>query len=226
MWMIRIFQSVILGVLITFPAIAETPILRIGTHLRTSDGSSYLQFQTAEDAIRVLNNDLRLFVNSVDDCTALLTVPAGQEDARDSLRQTTVIIQKLRILCWALFQVPSRSVFSPADDADRMTPDIMWTIMRYVTRLESLSDANFKTFLSFPEGAITCRNVWQCRLVRPDEAEHTNDIPEQMVGYELIFAIGDTRFVMVTQMIYGRAGFMYGVRLEGGEVVEVFPVLG
>ena len=223
--MIRVFQSVILGVLITFPAIAETPMLRIGTHLRTSDGSSYLQFQTAEDAISVLNNDLRLFVNGVDDCTALLTVPAGQEDARDSLRQTTVIIQKLRILCWALFQVPSRSVFSPADDADRMTPDIIWTIMRHVTRLESLSDANFKAFLSFPEGAITCRTMWRCRLVRPDEPEHSGDSPEQMVDYDLILATGNTRFVMVTQMIYGRAGFVYGVRMEAGRVVEVFPVL-
>ncbi len=223
--MIRIFQSVILGVLITFPAIAETPILRIGTHLRTSDGSSYLQFQTAEDAISVLNNDLRLFVNGVDDCTALLTVPAGQEDARDSRRQTTVIIQKLRILCWALFQVPSRSVFSPADDADRMTPDIIWTIMRHVTRLESLSDANFKAFLSFPEGAITCRTMRRCRLVRPDEPEHSGDSPERMVDYDLILATGNTRFVMVTQMIYGRAGFVYGVRMEAGRVVEVFPVL-
>jgi len=223
--MIRILESVILWVLITFPAIAETPILRIGTHLRTSDGSSYLQFETAEDAISVLNNDLRLFVNNVDDCTALLAVPAGHENARDSLRETTVIIQKLRILCWALFQVPSRSVFSPADDADRMTPDIIWTIMRQVTRLESLSDANLKTFLSFAEGEITCRNVWQCRLVRPDEPEHTDDIPEQMVDYEFILATGDMRFVMVTQMIYGRAGFVYGVLMEAGRVVKVFPVL-
>jgi hypothetical protein len=47
------------------------------------------------------------------------------------------------------------------------------------------------------------------------------------VDFELIMSTNDERFILVTQMVYGRSGFVYGVRWRDsqgrGEVISIFP---
>jgi hypothetical protein len=222
-------RTKILLLLLSFAVVssvsAEVPVLRLGSELYDINDHPLSEGADLREIVERLESILPVWVDDDRSCPELLVTPLGQERGRDHTRNTQVAIQSIRVNCWALFNVTSFDGIIPADDTDRMTPEIIWTIMRHAMRLQSESDANLKAFLGFAEGAIACRNAWRCRLVRPDEPEHTSDSPEQMVDYDLILATGNTRFVMVTQMIYGRAGFVYGVRMEAGRVAEVFPVL-
>jgi len=80
-----------------------------------------------------------------------------------------------------------------------------------------------QTLVTFTDGEITCTDQERCRLSLLDG----KNPPEQSVDFDLIMATGDERFILVTQSIYGRSGFVYGVRWResenGGEVVSIFP---
>ena len=53
--------------------------------------------------------------------------------------------------------------------------------------------------------------------------------PEQSLEFDLILAMADKRFIRVVQMVYGRAGFVYGVHWhdtgDSDAVISIFPDL-
>ena len=119
---------------------------------------------------------------------------------------------------------PATQVAAAGPD-DRITTAMIHGIVANARRLSADNEDWAKTLMAFPGGEIACKSLWQCRLSLPDG----RDPPEQSLDFELIMAKGDERFILVTQMVYGRSEIVYGLHWRegdgGGEVVEIFPEL-
>lgn len=168
---------------------------------------------------------MQLFVRGVDDCQALVAIPPGQENARDALRETSTIVQWIRVECWTLLQADPQARVTSTGLADRITPGMIHGIMDYSRKLAEANTEWSQTLFRFPGGEITCADEWRCLLSLPDG----NNPPDQSLEFDLILATGDERFVKVTQLFRGQSGFVYGVRWRetegGGAVNAIFPEL-
>ena len=95
--------------------------------------------------------------------------------------------------------------------------------MAYAEKLSAGNEQWAKALTTFLGGVITCMHDERCLLSLPDG----NNPPDESVLFEFILAKEDERFILVTQLYRGRAGFVYGIRwrktLRGGEVVALIP---
>lgn len=163
-------------------------------------------------------------IQGFEDCSEIVAGPIYDGKPRDTLRDTWTGIQTFRVGCWALLMQSPEAQVSPATEADRITPEMINGIMAYNRKLSLGSEKWLKLLLDFPKGEIACKTVWRCRLSRLDGQTP----PEQSVDFELMIATESDRYVMVVQMIYGRTGYVYGVRwhegASGGEILMIFPI--
>ena len=166
---------------------------------------------------------MQIFVHDVDDCRDLIAIPPGKEHGRDPTRETSTIIQSIRIECWATLQANPEARLTSATLTDRIAPEMIQHIMANSFRLATSDEECSKVLIKFSGGELVCKNAWRCRLSLPDGRSP----PEQSLDFEVIFALGDETFIIVTQMIHGRSGFVYGIHWHhspgGGEVVAIFP---
>lgn len=168
---------------------------------------------------------MQLFVKGFDDCPAIVAGPLESATPRDTLRDTWTVIQTLQVECWAVLQVDPATPVTEAGPADRITPAMMHAIMVNADRLSAGDEEWARTLMTLPGGDITCKDDWRCGLSLPDG----RNPPEQSLGFDLIMALADERFIRITQMVYGRSGFVYGVHWRdtegGGAVISIFPNL-
>lgn len=162
-------------------------------------------------------------IQGFEDCAEIVTGPIYDGKPRDTLRDTWTVIQTFRVGCWALLMQSPEALVTPVTEADRITPEMIDGIMAHNRKLSLGSEEWAKALLDFQGGEIACKTVWRCRLSRLDGQTP----PEQSVDFELMIATEDDHYIRVVQMIYGRTGFVYGVRwhesASGGEVLMIFP---
>lgn len=72
-------------------------------------------------------------------------------------------------------------------------------------RLSAEDEEWAKVLMAFPGGEIACRDGEGCRLSLQDG----RNPPEQSLDFDLIMATQGVWFIIVTQMVYGRSGFVY-----------------
>ncbi len=225
MWRTNLPILVLVLGLIASVAAAETASVRLGPHFRAADGDKFLDRNFMSEVLVQIASDMQLFVHDVDNCRDLIAIPPGKEHGRDPTRQTSTIIQSIRVECWTVLQADPSAQVTPAAAVDRIDPGMIRGVMKHVGQMGLMGEKWARTFMSFSEGEITCKDAWRCRLSLPDGRSP----PERSLDYNLIMAMGDERFIMVTQMVHGRSGFVYAVRWrgnrDGGEVISIFPDL-
>ncbi|WP_284164200.1 hypothetical protein [Frigidibacter sp. SD6-1] len=199
--------------------------VRLGQHFRDVAGYQMHGFGNVATVLERQSLGVEAFVREARDCRDLLAIPQGKEHGYDTLRETYAVIQSIKVECWVMSHVDPGVLTTPTEATDLITPAMIRGIMANARNLSAANEDWAKTLLDFSDGEIACRDKERCRLERPDGKKP----PEQSVGFELVLARGDERFIRVIQMIYGRSGFVYGVRWReaggGGEVVAVFPEL-
>lgn len=188
-------------------ALAETATAHLGAHFRAADGRPFQDFGSVSEVLDQLKLDMQLFVKGFDDCPAIVAGRIESATPRDTLRDTWTVIQTLQVDCWAVLQVDPAVPVAAAGPADWITPEMMRGVMENAERLSAGDELWRQTLTSFPGGDITCKDAERCRLSLPDG----RNPPEQSLEFDLILAMADERLIRVVQMVYGRAGFVYGV---------------
>ncbi|WP_124088502.1 hypothetical protein [Pseudogemmobacter humi] len=208
---------------LTSVAVAETGTVRIGAHFFPTSGHRYQSLHSVSEIQDQLNSDMQQFVTGFAGCPAIVEGPLDFGKPRDPLRDTSTIIQSIRVWCWAILQTDHAAQVSASGPGAGITTELIHGIMANAQMLAAEDEDWSQTLVTFSGGEITCTDQERCRLSLPDG----KDPPEQSVDFELILATGDERFILVTQAIYGRSGFVYGVRWrehqDGGEVISIFP---
>lgn len=203
--------------------LAETASVRLGRHFLDVVGRPFHRLGSLTEVLEMLNLGTQLFVRDVYDCRGLTAVPPSKEHGRDGLRDTYTIIQSIKVECWAILQIDPEARIAVAGPADQITPDMIHGIMAYAEKLSAGNEEWAKALTTFLGGVITCKHEERCLLSLPDG----NNPPDESVLFKFILAKEDERFSLVTQMVYGRSGFVYGIRwretLSGGEVIAIFP---
>lgn len=221
-WLAGIFAAC---VCLTSSALAETGNVRLGVHFYPTPERRYQNLHSMSEIQDRLKFDMQQFVTGFNDCPAIVGGPIEGGIPRDHLRDTWTVIQSISVWCWATLQIDPAAQVIASGPTDRITPDLIHGVMGYAEMLSAGSQNWSQTLMTFPGGEIACKDEWRCRLSLPDG----RNPPERSLDFDLIMAIGDERFVMVTQMVHGRSGFVYGVRWRatkgGGEVVSIFPDL-
>lgn len=204
-------------------SLAETGSVRFGTYLRDAGGQPLQMQSVVSDVLKRLSSDIQLFVAGIDGCTDLVATPLGSGTPRDNLRDTWTVIQTIRAQCWALSQLDDKALVSGFHTSDRITLAMVHGIIAHAKRLSDKDEEWAKVLMTFSGGEIACRDNEWCRLSRLDG----RNPPEQSLDFQLIIATQDIRFIIVTQMVYGMSGFVYGMMWrEAGttaEVVSIFP---
>lgn len=132
----------------------------------------------------------------------------GNGTPRDSLRDTWTVIQTIRVECWAMLQLDGNAPVTAFASDDRVRPTMIHGIVAHVERLSAEDEEWAKVLMAFPGGEIACRDGERCRLSLQDGRTP----PERSLDFDLIAATREESFIIVTQMVYGRSGFVYGVR--------------
>lgn len=206
-------------------SLAETESVRLGAHFRDAEGHPFQQLRSVHEVLDRQKLDMQTFVEGFDDCSDIVARPIESGTPRDSLRDTWTVVQTINVECWVLLQLDPAAPVTAARSTDRIVPEMVYGIMGNAERLSAENEEWAKALMDFTGGEISCKDKERCRLSLPDGESP----PEQSVDFELIMATGHERFIMVTQMVYGRSGFVYGVRWRdsqsGGEVVSIFPDL-
>lgn len=219
-WLIGTFAA---AACLTSFALAETGTVRIGAHFFPTSEHRYQSLRSVSEIQDQLNSDMQQFVTGFAGCPAIVERPLDFGKPRDPLRDTSTIIQSIRVWCWAILQTDPAAQVTAAGTAVDITPEMIHGIMANAERLSIADEHWAQTLVTFSGGEITCTDQERCRLSLLDG----KDPPEQSVDFELIMATSDERFILVTQAIYGRSGFVYGVRWresqDGGEVISIFP---
>jgi hypothetical protein len=209
--------------LAAFGSAAEAESVRIGPGIRDADGHPFPGMTSVSRIIETKGRELGLFVQGFSDCPAIVTRSLKGTHPRDDLRQTWTMIQTIRVECWAFLQADPDAHVELAASSDWNGAAVIHGIMAYAEGLTAWNEKWEKVLMTFPGGDITCSEDLRCLLVLPDG----RDPPERSLEFDLLTAMGDERFIQVTQMVYGRAGFVYGVRWreteDGGQVVSIFP---
>lgn len=204
-------------------SLAETGSVRVGIYPREAGGQPLQMQSVVSDVRERLSADIQLFVAGIDSCTELVAKPLGSGTPRDNLRDTWTVIQTIRAQCWALAQLDEKALVSGFQPSDRISPAMVHGIIAHAKRLSDKDAEWAKVLMTFSGGEIACRDDKWCRLSRLDG----RNPPEQSLDFQLIIATQDIRFIIVTQMVYGMSGFVYGVMWrEAGttaEVVSIFP---
>ena len=203
-------------------AASEIESARLGQHIGFPLGHPFERRGTIDDVLERLRSDMVVFVSGFTDCSDIVAGPLKRGTPRDSLRDTWTAVHTIRVDCWAALQVSPATKVTPARMEDRITPEIIHGIMAHTKRISAQNSGWAKALIAFPGGEITCKDAWRCRLDMPDGQSP----PEQSLFVDLIFAIGNDKFIEVLPMVYGKASFAYGVRWRetesGGEVVDMF----
>jgi hypothetical protein len=219
-WLIGTFA---VAACLTSFAMAETGTVRIGAHFFPTSEHRYQSFRSMSEIQDQLNSDLQQFVTGFAGCPAIVEGPLDFGKPRDPLRDTSTIIQSIRVWCWAILQTDPTAQVSASGLGAEITTELIQGIMANAQRLAAEDEVWSQTLVTFSGGEITCTDQERCRLSLLDG----KDPPEQSVDFDLILATGDERFILVTQAIYGRSGFVYGVRWresqDGGGVISIFP---
>ncbi len=204
---------------------AETESVRLGAHFRDAEGHPFQQLRSVSEVLDRQKLDMQMFVEGFDDCADIVARPIERGTPRDSLRDTWTVVQTISVECWALLQTDPAASVTAARSTDRIMPEMIYGIMGNAERLSAENEEWAKALMDFTGGEISCKDNERCRLSLPDGESP----PEQSVDFQLIMATGDERFILVTQMVYGRSGFVYGVLWrdtgDGGEVIRIFPDL-
>lgn len=204
---------------------AETESVRLGVHFRDAEGHPFQQLRSVPEVLDRQKLDMQMFVEGFDDCSDIVARPIESGTPRDSLRDTWTVVQTISVECWALLQIDPAAPVTAARATDRIMPEMIYSIMGNAERLSAENEEWAKTLMDFTGGEISCKDKERCRLSLPDGESP----PEQSVDFQLIMAKGNERFILVTQMVYGRSGFVYGVLWraagDGGQVVKIFPDL-
>ncbi len=204
-------------------SLAETGTVRLGTYLRDADSQPLQRLDFISSVLERLASDMQLIVTGFDGCPALVAGPLGSGTPRDSLRDTWTVVQTIRVECWALLQLNGNAPVTALASGDRITPQMIHGIIAHAESLSAEDEEWAKVLMAFPGGEIACRDGERCRLSLQDG----RNPPEQSLNFELIMATQEMRAIIVTQMVYGRSGFVYGVmwREEAGkgEVASIFP---
>jgi hypothetical protein len=219
-WLIGTFA---VAACLTSFAVAETGTVRIGAHFFPTSEHRYQSFRSMSEIQDQLDSDLQQFVTGFAGCPAIVEGLLDFGKPRDPLRDTSTIIQSIRVWCWAILQTDPTAQVSASGLGAEITTELIQGIMANAQMLAAEDEAWSQTLVTFSGGEITCTDLERCRLSLLDG----KDPPEQSVDFDLILATGDERFILVTQAIYGRSGFVYGVRWresqDGGEVISIFP---
>lgn len=204
---------------------AETDHVRLGQHFLYSVDHPYSELRNIAAVQDQLKFHMPEFVSGFDGCPALVAGSIESATLRDTLRDTWTVIQTLRVECWIVLQIDPSTRVTASGPADRIMPVMIRAIMANAARLSAEDEDWAKTLVVFPGGEIACKDRDRLGLSLPDGKSP----PEQSVDFDMIMATGDKRFLLVTQMVYGRSGFVYGVLWRetegGGEVISIFPDL-
>lgn len=202
---------------------AETGSVRFGTYLRDAGGQPLQKQSVVSDVLERLSSDIQLFVAGTHGCTDLVATPLGSVMPRDNLRDTWTVLQTIRAQCWALAQLDEKELVSGFQTSDLISPAMIQGIIAYAKGLSDKDAEWAKVLMTFSGGEIACRDNEWCRLSRLDG----RNPPEQSLDFQLIIATQDIRFIIITQMVYGKSGFVYGVMWREAsataEVVSIFP---
>lgn len=209
----ELLAAVVCAALTHMAAAAETVTVRLGPTFRDAEGVPLSDRETLPRVMSGLEDLLPFVLFDGQTCADLLVIPWGKMRGRDTLRETWVIITSLRVKCWVLSQATPEARVIAADPTDRITPQIISAIMGYLRQMSMTNEVWKRTFMSFRGGEITCANPWRCTLELPDG----RNPPGQSLDFKLLMAAGSERFIAVTQIVSGRSGFVYGVRLSGIE---------
>lgn len=205
------------------PSLAESGSVRFGTYLRDAGGQPLRNQSIISRVLERLSLDMQLFISGFHGCADLVAKPLSIGTPRDNLRDTWTVIQTIRAQCWALVQLDEKAPVSGFQPSDRISPAMIQGIIGHVKRLSAENEEWAKVLMAFSGGEIACRGDEWCRLSLQDG----RNPPEQSLDFQLIIAAQDIRFIIVTQMVYGRSGFVYGVKWrEAGtkaEVLSIFP---
>jgi len=204
-------------------ALAETETVRISAHFFPTSEHHYQSLRSVWEIQDRLNSDMQRFVTGFKGCPAIVDGPLDAGTPRDPLRGTSTIIQSIRVWCWAILQTDPAAQVTAAGTGVEITPEMIQGIMANAERLSIADEHWAQTLITFSGGEISCSDQERCRLSLPDG----RNPPEQSVDFDLIMAANDERFILLTQMVYGRSGFVYGVRWRDsqgrGEVISIFP---
>ena len=166
---------------------------------------------------------MQQFVTGFAGCPAIVDGPLDVGRPRDPLRDTSTMIQSIRVWCWAIVQNDLAAQMTASGPSVEITPELIQGIMANAEKLSADDEDWSQTLVTFSGGEITCTDQERCRLSLLDG----KNPPELSVDFDLIMATGDEQFILVTQVIYGRSGFVYGVRWreseDGGEVSSEPP---
>ena len=210
-------------ILIASAVAAEPDLVRFGPHIFKVERRAFQGMASVSEVTARAGHKFQFVAKGLADCPAVVEGPLRKARPRDTLRDTWTIIQSIRVECWALLQVSPQAGVKAATADDRITPRMIHRIMANSIRLAASDEEWSKALIRFPGGEIACKDAWRCIFSRPDG----NNPPDYSLGFELILAAGHERFIEVTQMYEGRAGFIYGIRWRdtpaGGEVVAIFP---
>lgn len=205
------------------PSIAESGSVRFGTYLRDAGGQPLRNQSIVSRVLERLSSDMQLFIAGFHSCTDLVAKPLGSGTPRDNLRDTWTVIQTIRAQCWALSQLDEKATVSGFQTKDCISAEMIQGIIGHVKRLSDENKEWAKVLMTFSAGEVACRDDEWCSLTLQDG----RNPPEQSLDFQLIIAAQDIRFIIVTQLVYGRSGFVYGVKWrEAGtkaEVVSIFP---
>lgn len=219
-WLVGTFAAC---VCLTSCALAETGTVRIGAHFFPTSEHRYQNLRAVSEIREQLNADMQQFVTGFAGCPAIVDGPLDVGRPRDPLRETSTMIQSIRVWCWAILQTDPAAQVTAARTGVDITPELIQKIMANAERLSVDHEDWARTLVTFSGGEIACTDQERCRLSLLDG----KNPPEQSVDFELITATSVERFILVTQVIYGRSGFVYGVRWreskDGGEVISIFP---
>lgn len=209
---------------IPLPLIAQTEEagVYIGPHVWAADETLQQRITSVSEGLERLELDMAQVVGGFDDCQSIVAGPLENGRPRDTLRDTWTVIQTIRVECWMLLQLDPDARILPAVPG-ALAPAAIHGIMAKARLLSSKDDKRARTLMNFPDGEMDCDDTWRCRLSFPDG----RNPPEQSVLFDLVAAVENRQFIIVTQMVYGRAGYVYGVQwqdLSGkGEVISIFP---
>ena len=210
---------------LTSLAWADTGSVRLGMHFYPTAEHRYQGLRTVAEIGDRLKSDMKQFVTGFEGCPAIVTGPLESGTPRDQLRDTWTVVQSISVWCWAILHADPAAQVTATEPADRITLEMIHGIMANAGRLSAEDEDWAKTLIVFPGGEIDCKDRERCRLSLPDGKSP----PELSLDFELIMAIGDEQFIQVTQMVYGRSSFVYGLSLRrtqgGDEVISIFPDL-
>lgn len=202
---------------------AAAEVVRIGPEIRNAHGQGNSISRSVSQLIAQENKKLQQVSREFSDCSEIVKGPLNKAGPRDSLRETWSVIQTIQVECWALMQTSTGYRITDARMSDKITPEMISGIVKYVAKLEESDEDWARLLMSFPGGVTVCSTMWRCNLSLPDGIYP----PEQALDLSLILATRDERFVKVTQLVYGRSGVVYGIRWRSGvgdgEVVAIFP---